>query len=142
MMSLSEREKQALDAIGDRLAGSDPELASQLAIFSRLASGEETPVRKKIRAILRRAGHRPYRRTGAHAGTQRFRNARKLYRRLGRRQAALLMPFLISIGLFALALVLSRCSHEECSQLQGTACAWRMPSHGVRSGAPVQKYLP
>jgi len=47
-MSLSAREQQALDSIGDELAGADPKLASLLATFARLASGEEMPVREKI----------------------------------------------------------------------------------------------
>src|SRR5882757_5961198 len=39
----------ALGSIEDGLAGSDPRLASMLNIFSRLAAGEEMPVREKIR---------------------------------------------------------------------------------------------
>ena len=37
MMSFTEPETQALGAIADGLAGSDPRLASMLTIFSRLA---------------------------------------------------------------------------------------------------------
>ena len=37
MMSLTEPKTQALGAIADGLAGSDPRLASMLTIFSRLA---------------------------------------------------------------------------------------------------------
>ena len=39
-MGLSEREQQALDSIEDGLAGSDPELASLLATFTRLTAGD------------------------------------------------------------------------------------------------------
>ena len=56
MMSLTEPERQALGWIEDGLAGSDPRLASMLNIFSRLAAGEEMPVREKIR--VRRGGTR------------------------------------------------------------------------------------
>ena len=49
MMSLNEPQRQALGCIADGLAGSDPRLASMLDIFSRLAAGEEMPVREKIR---------------------------------------------------------------------------------------------
>jgi hypothetical protein len=49
MTSLNEPQRQALGSIEDSLAGSDPRLASMLNIFSRLAAGEETPAREKIR---------------------------------------------------------------------------------------------
>ena len=54
-MSLSAREQRALDSITDRLAGSDPELATLLTGFTRLVSGEEMPLREGIRAGSRRA---------------------------------------------------------------------------------------
>jgi len=47
-MSLTARERQALHAIEDWLAGSDPGLASRLATFIRLTCGEEMPAREKI----------------------------------------------------------------------------------------------
>jgi hypothetical protein len=43
-MSLSASEQQALDSIEATLTSSEPELASQLAIFARLASGEEVNI--------------------------------------------------------------------------------------------------
>jgi hypothetical protein len=49
MMSISERERQALGSIEDRLACSAPQLASMLAIFSRLTAGEEMPARERVR---------------------------------------------------------------------------------------------
>ena len=59
MMSLNEAQMQALGWIEDGLAGSDPRLASILNIFSRLAAGEEMPVREKIRVRRGRpAAHR------------------------------------------------------------------------------------
>ena len=58
VMSLSPKEQQALASIEDGLAGSDPKLASLLATFARLASGEEMPVREKIQAIRHRATRR------------------------------------------------------------------------------------
>src|SRR5262249_40277265 len=62
MMSLTQPHRQALGAIADGLAGSDPRLASMLTIFSRLAAGEEMPAREKTRARRRRpAAHRPRR---------------------------------------------------------------------------------
>jgi hypothetical protein len=60
MMSLNEPQRQALGSIEDGLAGPDPRLASMLNIFSRLAAGEEMPVREKIRVRRgRTAAHRP-----------------------------------------------------------------------------------
>jgi hypothetical protein len=52
-MSLSAREQQTLNSIGDGLAGSDPELATLLATFTEQASGEEMPACENIRPILR-----------------------------------------------------------------------------------------
>ncbi len=47
-MSLSEREQQALDFMAEGLADSAPKLASLLATFARLTSGEQMPVHEKI----------------------------------------------------------------------------------------------
>jgi len=67
MMSLNQPETQALGAIADGLAGSDPRLASMLTIFSRLAAGEEMPAREKTR-VRRGAGGQPVR--AAPGGTR------------------------------------------------------------------------
>lgn len=58
-MSLSAQEQQALNAIGDNLSVSDPELASLLATFTRLTAGENMPEREKTREGTRRAARRP-----------------------------------------------------------------------------------
>ena len=47
-MSLSAWERQTLDSIGNGLAESDPELATLLTTFARLASGEEMPAAEEI----------------------------------------------------------------------------------------------
>ena len=61
-MSLNQLKTQALGSIADGLAGSDPRLASMLTIFSRLAAGEEMPVRAKTRVRRgRRTAGRPRR---------------------------------------------------------------------------------
>ena len=52
-MSLNASEQQALDSIEATLTSSDPKLASLLAIFTRLASGEEMPVRERVRVHRR-----------------------------------------------------------------------------------------
>src|SRR5260370_14012503 len=57
-MSIGAWEKQALDSIADGLAGSAPDLASLLAIFSRLASGEAMPAREKLQMLRQDRPHR------------------------------------------------------------------------------------
>lgn len=48
-MSLRAREQHVLNAIEDKLAGSDPKLNSKLATFNRLSTGEAFPAREQIR---------------------------------------------------------------------------------------------
>ncbi len=54
-MSLSVSEQQALDSIEATLTSSEPELASLLDIFARLTSGEEMPVRERVRICVGQA---------------------------------------------------------------------------------------
>ena len=65
-MSISERERQALESIEDGLVRSAPKLASMLAIFTRLTASEKmsarTPVRRasSLRTVpARPAANRP-----------------------------------------------------------------------------------
>ena len=95
-MSLNETDRQALGSLEDRLAGSDPRLASMLNIFSRLAAGEEMPARKRTR--VRRDP------------------------RLGWSRAMLLAWVVISGGLLAVGLILSAGGHKACIGSMGTAC--------------------
>ena len=112
MMSLNEPQIQALGWIEDGLAGSDPRLASMLNIFSRLAAGEEMPVREKIRVRRGRPGaHRPRRAwQHPHRGTV-VPQARRRYARLGRQQAMLLLWVVITAGALAVAPVLNASGH-------------------------------
>ncbi|MGH3419363.1 MAG: DUF3040 domain-containing protein [Streptosporangiaceae bacterium] len=60
VMGLSVREQRALHSIETGLAASYPRLASRLAVFTRLTSGEAFPAREHIRAHRRREWvHRP-----------------------------------------------------------------------------------
>ena len=137
MMSLTERESQALGSIADGLAGSDPKLASMLNIFSRLAAGEEMPAREKIRirrgwppARPRRARRRPRR------GTARS-QARPLYARLGRQQTPLLLWAGISAALVAVALVLNTSGPKACIGSMRTVCpSPSIPQHAAASYSP------
>ena len=49
MMSISEQERQALESIENGLVLSAPELASMLAMFTRLTAGEKMPPRRPVR---------------------------------------------------------------------------------------------
>jgi len=61
-MSLNQPETQALGSIGTAWPLLTPRLASMLTIFSRLAAGEDMPVREKTRVRRwRPAAHRPRR---------------------------------------------------------------------------------
>jgi len=114
-MSLSPREQHALDSIGERLAGSDPELAALLATFTRLASGEEMPDRGPVRA---RQGRHP------HRGKMR-RPARRAYQRLGIYRVALLLWVVITIALITTAMALDRSSQDGCSWVAISAAIQR-----------------
>ena len=103
-MSLTEPEPQALGFIADGLAGADPRLASMLAIFSRLAAGEEMPARR-------------YPRRGVA-----FPHARRRYARLGWQQAMLVLGAVISAAMLAAALALTASGPTTCARSMGTAC--------------------
>jgi len=122
-MSLSAWEQQALDSIEDELAGADPKLASLLATFARLASGEEMPAREKIRKqSLRRGNVR--------------RPARGLLPRLGLQQTMLLLWLTVTIALIAIPLVLNRDSRNgPCPESWAVACTQQAPVHSPRPAA-------
>jgi len=128
-MSLIQSETQTLGTIADDLAGSDPRLASMLNIFSRLAVGEEMPARAKTQVRRGRPPARP-RRTRRHPrpGTT-LPQVRRLYPRLGRQQAILLLWAVTTAALLATALLLNASGHNACIQSIGTACP-SPPSHG------------
>ena len=72
-MSLSAWEQDALDSIKNGLADSDPALAARLAMFTRLASAEDMPVREKIQAVklgVARRRRRLYQRLGVGGNPQ------------------------------------------------------------------------
>lgn len=130
-MSLSAREQQTLESIKERLAQSDPRLAAMLATFTRLASGEEMPVREKIRAgSLRAAGHR--RRRPSSKSCQ---PAGLMYERPGFQRAVLLVYLLITAALVVTGVALSRSGgHIECPSLLAVPCASPAPA---RSSSPA-----
>jgi hypothetical protein len=138
MMSSTELERQALGAIAEGLAGSDPRLASMLNIFSRLAAGEEMPVREKIQVRRGRpAAHRPRRaRLHPRQGTA-LPQARSLYPRLGLSRAMLLLWAVTSAALLTVALVLNSSGPKACIQSMGTAC----PSPSIPQHADASRLM-
>ena len=112
----------------DGLTGSDPKLASLLATFARLASGEEMPVREKIQAIRHRATRRPHGNQSQRRGNAR-RDAHRLCLRLGWPQTMLLLWLAVTIALVAVALILDRDSRNgPCTESWGAvACAQQAP---------------
>ena len=121
MMSLNEQDRQALGCIEYGLAGSDPRLASMLNIFSLLAAGEEMPVREKIQ-VRRAAAHRPRRARRHPRRGMALPQSRRVYLRLGRQQATLLLWAVICAGLLTVALVLNTSGHKACIRSIGAAC--------------------
>ncbi len=91
-MSLSAWEQDALDSIKSGLADSDPALVAQLTMFTRLASGEDMPVREKIQAVKRQVARR----------------RRRMYQRLGVGRAMVLVWLVTTLTLIAAALASSR----------------------------------
>ncbi|MGH3233199.1 MAG: DUF3040 domain-containing protein, partial [Streptosporangiaceae bacterium] len=132
-MSLSAREQQALDSIEHRLADSDPRLASLLATFSRLTSGEALPVREKIQAGWQQATRlRGGRRSRCGGGRR-----RAFWRRrpLGQQLACLLLWLVVSIALIVFALVAGHKGARDVCPDWASACAVRSPASAVRSPA-------
>ena len=110
-MSMSAWEQDALDSIRDGLADSDPGLVEQLAMFTRLASGEAMPVREKIQVVSQRVVRR---------GTRR---SRRLYQRLNLGRAMLVVWLVTTLALIAAALATSRASGAvTCAGSTATAC--------------------
>jgi hypothetical protein len=113
-MSLSTWERQALDSIKDDLVGSEPVLVARLTLFTRLASGEEMPASEKIRAGSRRWVRR---------SRPEPRHTRWGYRRLGWRQAVLLLWLMTNIALIVIALACGRGGGQgTCTGSWATTC--------------------
>jgi hypothetical protein len=127
-MSLSAWEQQALESIKKGLAGTDPELAALLSVFSRLASDEEMPDREEARAVSRRAFRRLHR-------ARRRSHLRRVRQRLGVRGAALLLLWLLATAaLIAVALALTVGGNRgTCTETAAMICAGPAPGHSPGS---------
>ena len=114
-MSLSDWEQNVLDSVKDGLADSDPTLVARLAIFTRLASGEEMPAREKVHVgswrAVRRSRPEP-------------RYTRRPYQRLGLQQAVMLLWLVTTVALIAIALAYNHGgSQGTCTRSWATFCA-------------------
>jgi len=127
-MSLSARDRHALNAIREGLAGSDPDLASFLGTFSRLTAGEEMPSREQIRARWH-----PIEGTGRHTAR---RGTRWLGRRVGPAGIMMLAWLMIAVTLVSLAVVLSRGGPATCKMSWSMGCTVPTPSASVHAGQP------
>jgi len=151
-MSLSAREQHTLDSIESALSGSDPELALLLATFGRLTSGEDMPVREKIRPARRwspRGRHRrPPRRVGregngvrirmwSRASGRTCRAARRVWRLLGWQWAGLLIWVLVAAGLIMLAPLIGRGDHRVCPVTWAAVCSGRAHAHTARAAGRI-----
>ena len=116
-MSLNHLERQALGAIADGLAGSDPRLASMLTIFSRLATGEEMPARQTTRARYGRpAVFRPRRARRHPRRGIAVPHARRRSPRLGWPPALLVLGAVICAALLTAALALTASGPTTCAR--------------------------
>jgi len=127
-MSLNAREQQALDSIRDGLASSDPTLVARLALFTRLASGEDMPAREKVQAGTGQAARRPGR------GSRR---TRVRYPRSGLQRAVLLLWLVTTVVLIVVAVVYDRVGgHGPCTGAWVTMCTGASAKSGSGSGIP------
>ena len=111
-MSPDAWEQDSLDSIKNGLADSDPALAARLAMLTRLASGEEMPVRDQLQVASRRMVRSPARRPA------------RMHQRLGLPGTMLLVWLVTTAALIAAALTSSRVgSHLNCTGTWGTLCA-------------------
>ena len=115
-MSIREREQKALGSIEEDLAGSVPELAAKLAVFTRLAAGEAMPPRERVWRPARTSPARPA--TASASG-----GSARAWLRLRKRTVWRLVALVVTLALLALAFVSSHgAGHDICAVTGTTAC--------------------
>jgi hypothetical protein len=125
-VSLSAWEQRNLDSIKDGLAGSDPGLATLLATFNQLASGEEMPTFEEIRAGLRGVTRGP----GRKRRQPRWGTPGRGYQHLGLQWAAVLLWLLTTISLITVGLVLSQVGGQSaCPRSWAVICVDSATAH-------------
>lgn len=144
-MSISERERQALTTIERDLAATGPELTSMLAMFTRLADGEDMPVRKRNRRAPGPSPERARRVVAAPSAGTRPSRARPAGGRRAPRQirsrlswySPWLLWFAFVIVLITVTLVVkSTAGRGPCSRASVAACRQAPPpsSSGAVAG--------
>jgi len=131
-MSLSAHEEHALHSIEDQLSGSDPELASPLATFTRLTAGEDMPAREGIRA-----GWPTTRRSRRHRRPPLRDMARRLRPCVTWQGAGLVLALLLAFALLAGAVALAGAGRARACPLPGTTCAGQLPAHAAWLAGPL-----
>ena len=135
-MRLDARERRVLNSIADDLTASAPELASRLAVFNRLAYGEQMPVNRgaKVEGRRERRGARPrrgYRRGRASQVGQRGRKRGPLIRIAGTGRGRVIPVLAVmaatTVIVIAVAVALSATSHHAVRTRQVVQCAHRWP---------------
>lgn len=113
-MSLSSWERQALDAIKEGLARSDPRLATLLGTFTRLVSTEDMPAQEEIAAHPRRtipcSQRKPRQRgrAGAAAGAGACACSRSSAGLIDAQWGVMLLWLVITVAMITVALVSNR----------------------------------
>lgn len=122
-MSISEKERQVLESIEEVLAGSGPELAVKLAMFTRLAEGEAMPSRETVR----HSAHLPRARSAAATASPQA--VRAWQKRLSGRTLWRLAFVVLAIALFALIVAVSRGAGKSgCTVQRATAACRQGPA--------------
>lgn len=134
-MSLSDGEQQALDSIGNHLAGSAPGLASSLATFTWLTAGEAMPVHERIRA----AGQAPSAGSIAADAQPRAQKVmtRPIRRGPGRPWVRHWLWVALAIAVIMVVLSINRSAGKNaCGVLQTAGCAVQMPGPAPAPSRP------
>jgi hypothetical protein len=134
-MSLSASEQQALDSIEATLTSSDPKLASLLAIFAQLVSGEEMPVRERVRIHRLQVTRGRQRKQRCSRLYKAGRHMRSGFRSLSWRRAALMMCLLAFAGLITVSVINSHANHEKCAHVRIAACVGHAQKAPSRAGS-------
>jgi hypothetical protein len=121
-MSLSERERQALQSIECKLAGDDPGLASMLSTFTRLTAGEALPTWENIGTA---PGSRPHRSVPPRRVRLRWQHAWALFWLIG------------MAALIALALMLGHDNGRMTCAPLTIACARQTPRRATGTDTPA-----
>lgn len=125
-MSLSSWERQALDAIKEGLARSDPRLVTLLGTFTRLVSSEDMPAQEKIAANPRRtvpcSQRKPRQRGRAGAGAGACACSRSSLGLIDAQWGVMLLWLVITVAMITITLVSNHAGGTEACTGWHTVC--------------------